>query len=340
MKALLIPGDGVVDIVDLPLPQPGPGEVVIQIRRSGICGTDLRFLEETREQAAGRARFVPGHEAAGVIAQVGPGVVARKVGERVIGYHHIGCGDCHYCRADIPTQCATKTVTGRTRHGSNAEYLLLPEWAAFPLPDRFSFSEGVLLACNVSTAFSALRKANVGPLTTVAIFGQGVVGLSATMLATAMGARVASVDLSPKRLAMASEFGADITLNPLDSDVEATLKHWGGGRGVDVVIECSGNGKAVQQALNVLGPQGSLIFVGGGSNFQLTSNTLLGPELNLRGSSVYRPSELDDLIELITTKNLSISRLIEREFEFSAAADAYALAQKQETAKLLFRWSD
>lgn len=339
MKALLIPGDGQVNLVDLPDPTPGPGEVVLQVYRSGICGTDLKFLEETATEAESRAGFAPGHESAGVIVAVGPGVITRKVGERVIGYHHIGCGLCHHCRSDLPTQCADKTVTGRTRHGSNAQYELLPEWAVFPLPDAFDFNEGVLLACNVSTAFSALGKAGASLFTRIAVFGQGVVGLSATMLAAALGARVAAVDLSPNRLKLAAEFGAELTLNPAVDDVAGTLIRWSG-RGVDRVIECSGSAKAVQQALAALGPEGAMVFVGAGSHIDTLSNTLLGRELKLWGSSVYRPGEYQPMLDLIQSKHLPIKKLIEREFAPEAAGEAYALAAKREAGKLLFRWHD
>lgn len=339
MKALLIPGDGRVELVSLPDPTPGPGEVVIEMHRSGICGTDLKFLEETAEEAKSRAHYVPGHESSGVIAAVGPGVVHRKVGDRVIGYHHIGCGSCHYCRCDLPTQCADKTVTGRTRHGSNAQYELLPEWAVMPLADEFSFDEGVLLACNVSTAFSALRKAEVNVFRRIAIFGQGVVGLSATLLAAAQGARVAAIDLSDNRLQKASQFGADITINPMRTDVVEALRQWSG-RGVDVVIECSGSEKAVAQALEALGPEGTMVFVGAGGHLDTLSNTLLGRELKLWGSSVYRPGEYDPMVRLILERQLSISRLLERTFLPEEAQAAFTLAQQRDSGKLLISWQD
>lgn len=339
MKALLIPGDGAVNLVDLPDPTPGPGEVVIEMRRSGICGTDLKFLEETTEEAKARAAFVPGHESSGVIVAVGPGVTHRKVGNRVVGYHHIGCGDCHYCRSDLPTQCENKTVTGRSRHGSNAQYEVLPEWATFLLPDEFDFDEGVLFACNTSTAYSALGKAETGPLRKIAIFGQGVVGLNATMLATAMGARVAAVDLSQNRLRMAASLGAELTLDPAQQDVVEELRRWSG-RGVDAVIECSGSAKAVAQALDALGPEGAIIFIGAGSHVDTLSNTLLGRELKLWGSSVYRPSEYEPMLALIREKRLPLKSLIEQVYAPEQASEAYARAHQREVGKLLFRWSD
>lgn len=339
MKALLIPGDHVVRLEELPDPVPGPGEVRIRMHRSGICGTDLHFLRETIADRGERGRTVPGHESAGVVESVGPGVTARRVGERVIGYHHIGCGSCHHCRADVPTQCASKTVTGRTRHGSNAEFEVLPAWAVFPLDDAFSFDAGVLLACNVSTAFSALRKGDVRATTTVAVFGQGVVGQSAVMLARAMGARVAAVDPSGPRRETARALGAELTLDPTTDDVVGALARWGGGRGVQVALECSGNGQAVRAALDALGPHGVLVFVGGGSQFAASSNDLLGREATLVGSSVYRPSEYDLLTRFVRERGLDLDALVEEVFPPERAAEAYARAGEMTARKLLFDWT-
>lgn len=338
MRALLIPGDGVAEMTQLPDPVPGQGEVVIRVHRSGICGTDLHFLEESREERGERARIVPGHESAGVIAAVGPGVVHGTVGDRVIGYHHIGCGSCRWCRADLPTQCERKTITGRTRHGSNAEYELLPEWAAIPLPDLYSFDHGVLLSCNISTAYSALAKANVGPGTRVAVFGQGVVGMSAVMLAAALGAHVAAVDLSDARLATSAELGAGLIANPANGDVIAAVREWSGGRGVNVALECSGTGPAVRGCLDVLGPEGTLVFVGGGARIDAKSDDLLGRELRLVGTSVYRPSEFYAFTRLIEDERLDLDRLISRTFAPEEAPAAYAMAGNRNAKKLLFDW--
>lgn len=339
MKALLIPGDGRVEMVDLPDAEPGPGEVKIQMKRSGICGTDLFFLRETRDARGMGAGIVPGHESAGVIVATGAGVTSRVIGERVVGYHHIGCGACRFCRADLPTQCADKTVTGRTRHGSNAEFIVLPAWAAFPLPAAFDFDEGVLLACNVSTAFSALRKAKASALQKIAVFGQGVVGLSVLMLGLKMGAQIAAIDVSSSRLQIAQDLGASLVLNPNETDVVSELRNWSGGRGLQAVIECSGSSQAARQGLDALGARGVMVFVGAGSELTLSSNDLLGREVKLLGSSVYRPSEFQLLVDFICDKSIPIRDLIESTFEPEDAAAAFELAATQTKGKLLFAWS-
>lgn len=338
MKAILLPGDGEIKLVNLPDPQPGPGEVVLAMRCSGVCGTDLHFLRESVEQRGDRAGVVPGHEASGVIVAVGEGVVHRKVGERVIGYHHIGCGFCQYCRAGAPTMCANKRVVGRHIHGSDGQYEVLPEWAVLPLPDDFSFEEGALLACNVSTAYSALRKGAVSPGTRLVIFGQGGVGLSAVLLARALGARIAAVDLSDNRMRMGAAFGVEKTINPARENVVEEIRQWSGGRGADVVLECSGSSKAMQQAVQAAGPQTAVVFVGGGGVLETPVAELLAKELKLYGSSVYKPHEFDDMLRLIREKQVPIAKLIARSFLIEEASAAFALAAKQEVGKVLFRW--
>lgn len=338
MRAVLFPGDGVVDVVDLPDPEPGPGEVVIRMQVSGICGTDLHYMNETPEARGPRREIVPGHEAAGVIVAVGPGVVRRRVGDRVVGYHHVGCNACHYCRLGVPTQCPDKRVAGRHVHGSDGQYEVLPEHGVFVLPDDFDFVEGAVIACNFSTAYSALMKVPVDARTRVAVLGQGGVGLCATMVADAFGARVAAVDLSDNRLARARGLGAELTLNPTRDDVVPALKDWNEGRGPDVVVECSGSSKAIAQGLAALAPLGSMVFVGAGGRVDADVGAFRSPEQRLLGTSVYRPGEYEPMLRLIRDKDLDLSRIVEAEYPVDEARAAFDVMLRQDTGKVLFRW--
>ena len=339
MKAILFPGDSEIDVVDLPDPEPGPGEVVIEMRVSGVCGTDLHYMRETPEQRGERRHVVPGHEAAGVIVAVGAGVTRRRVGERVIGYHHIGCNACHYCRLGIPTQCPNKRVTGRHIHGSDGQYEVLPEHGVFVLPDDLTFADGAVLACNFSTAYSALMKVPVDARMRVAVFGQGGVGVCATMIASAFGARVAAIDLADTRLERARGSGADITLNPRNDDVREALKAWSDGRGPDVVIECSGSSAAVDQGLSSLAPLGSMVFVGAGGTVNADVSSFRSPEQRLLGTSVYRPGEYEPMIRLIRDKRLELTSIVEREHTIDEARDAFDTMLRQDSGKVLFRWA-
>lgn len=338
MKAVMFPGDGEIELVNLPDPEPGPGEVVIEMRVSGVCGTDLHYMQETPEQRGDRRAIVPGHEAAGVIVAVGPGVVRRRVGDRVIGYHHVGCNHCHYCRLGVPTQCPNKRVAGRHIHGSDGQYEVLPEHGVFVLPDEFSFVEGAILACNFSTAYSALMKVPVDARSRVAVLGQGGVGVCATMVAHAFGARVAAVDLSDNRLSRAAELGAEITLNPKRDDVTAELKRWGSGRGPDIVIECSGSSAAISQGMAALAPLGAMVFVGAGGRVDADVGAFRSPEQRLLGTSVYRPGEYEPMLNLVRDKGIDLTRIVEGEYEIDDARAAFDVMLRQDTGKVLFRW--
>lgn len=339
MKAVLFPGDGEIELVDLPDPEPGPGEVVIQMQVSGICGTDLHYMRETPEQRGAKRGIVPGHEAAGVIVAVGAGVVRRKVGDRVVGYHHVGCNHCHYCRLGVPTQCPSKTVVGRHIHGSDGQYEVLPEHGVFVLPDDFSFVEGAIIACNFSTAYSALMKVTVDARSRVAVLGQGGVGLCATMIASAFGAKVAAVDLSDNRLARAEEMGAELALNPKRDDVTDALKRWNSARGPDVVVECSGSSAAIAQGLAALAPLGSMVFVGAGGSVNADVGAFRSPEQRLLGTSVYRPGEYEPMLRLIRDKELDLGRIVEGEYSIDDARAAFDVMLRQDTGKALFRWT-
>lgn len=339
MKAVLFPGDGKIDLVALPDPDPGPGEVVVKMQVSGICGTDLHYMAETPEQRGERRGIVPGHEAAGIIVAVGVGVVRRRIGDRVVGYHHIGCNHCHYCRLGVPTQCPNKRVAGRHIHGSDGQYEVLPEHGVFVLPDDFSFVEGAIVACNFSTAYSALMKVPVDARARVAVLGQGGVGLCATMIANAFGARVAAVDLSDNRLARAAEFGAELTINPKREDVTDALKGWNGGRGPDVVVECSGSSSAIAQGLAALAPLGTMVFVGAGGSLSSDVGAFRSPEQRLLGTSVYRPGEYEPMLRLIRDKGLDLSRIVEGEYPIEDARAAFDVMLRQDSGKVLFRWA-
>jgi threonine dehydrogenase-like Zn-dependent dehydrogenase len=215
---------------------------------------------------------------------------------------------------------------------------VLPEWAVLPLSDDFTDEEGALLACNVSTAYSALMKGPAAALTRLVVFGQGGVGLSAVLLGRALGARVAAVDLVDERLHMASEFGAELTLNPSRDDVAREILLWSGGCGVELIVECSGATAAIQQALAVAGPHGKLIFVGAGGRLDIPVAGLLGRELSLHGSSVYQPHEMEALMRLIREKQIPIRRLIGQTFRIDQAEEAFAAAAARNGGKILFDW--
>jgi D-arabinose 1-dehydrogenase-like Zn-dependent alcohol dehydrogenase len=176
------------------------------------------------------------------VAERGAGVTEAEapIGQRVMQHHYKGCGLCKHCRTGWSQLCGKGiTVYGVTGHGGHAPYMKVPAFTLVPLPDALSFEEGAAVSCGTGTAYGALRRIDISGVDTLAVFGQGPVGLSATMLGVAMGARVIAVDISPERLKLAREFGAEAVINSKETDPIAALKQLTHGEGVDAAMDCT-----------------------------------------------------------------------------------------------------
>src|SRR5215468_4335218 len=249
MKAVVFPGDRKVQVLDFPDPTPGPGEVVLEIKASGMCGSDLKFYRAVGGAAslgfkAASGPVIAGHEPCGVVAAVGAGVSDKqaRVGMRVMQHHYRGCGVCEHCSTGWMQMCVegVAEVYGATGHGAHARYMKCPARTLVPLPDGLSFDAGAAISCGTGTAWGALQRLGLQGDHTIAVFGQGPVGLSATLLAAEMGARVIALDTSPERLARAKEFGADLLINPAKTEnVVQAIRDATRGRGAHASLDAS-----------------------------------------------------------------------------------------------------
>src|ERR687884_828405 len=247
MRGAVFLGNRKVELRTFPDPTPGEGEVVIAMKASGMCGSDLKFYRSPpgAAQAAlglgGNAEpFIAGHEPCGVVVARGPAVSEREapIGQRVMDHHYAGCGVCKHCRVGWSQLCREGiTVYGVTANGGHADYLKVPARTLVPLPDELSFAEGAAVACGTGTAYGALKRMKLCGGDTLAVFGQGPVGLSATVLGNAMGARVIAVETSPDRMKLAREFGADTVIDAGTEDPVAALRDLTHGVGVDLGVD-------------------------------------------------------------------------------------------------------
>jgi len=221
MKGIVFLGDRRLELRDFPDPTPEAGEVVLEIKASGMCGSDLDLYraplgEGLKDLNVGGGPVIAGHEPCGMVAEVGPCVPEAMAvsGMRVMVHHYSGCGVCKHCRSGWSQLCLEGIkVYGVTDHGGHAQYMKVPASTLVNLPDELSFEMGAAISCGTGTAYGALRRMNISGHDTIAIFGQGPVGLSGTLLAKAMGARVIAVDIDETRLILAREFGADVTIH-------------------------------------------------------------------------------------------------------------------------------
>src|SRR5437660_5337297 len=248
MRAVTFLGNRKLELTEFPDPAPGSGEVVLDIKASGMCGSDLKFYRASGGAASlglGKVSgpVIAGPGPCGVVAAVGPEVpenVAR-VGDRVMVHHYHGCGTCEHCLTGWSQMCiGGSTVYGATGHGAHAPHMKVPAHTLVPLPEALSFETGAAISCGTGTAFGALRRMNLSGRDTIVIVGQGPVGLSATQLAAAMGARVIALDVSAERLQRAKEFGADILIDPKSDDPIAAIKQTTHALGADLSLDTTG----------------------------------------------------------------------------------------------------
>jgi alcohol dehydrogenase len=265
MKALVFRGPNQIGIEHVPIPKPGPGEAVIRVTLTTICGTDLHILKGEYPVKPG---LIIGHEPVGIIHEIGVGVSGYKIGERVLVGAITPCGQCNYCLSGDWSQCGGAIggwKFGNTINGAQAEYLLVPNAQAnlAKIPDDLRDEQVVLLADIASTGISATESADLQIGDTVAIFAQGPIGLCATAGAKLKGASlIIAVESDPVRSQMAKRMGADVVLNFKETDVITEIKRLTDGKGVDVAIEALGTQGTFENALRALRAGGTLSSLG------------------------------------------------------------------------------
>jgi alcohol dehydrogenase len=269
MQANVFHGVDDIRIEEVPRPSPGPGEALLRVTLTTICGTDLHIL---RGEYPVRPGLIIGHEPVGVIAELGPGVTGYEVGERVLVGAITPCGQCGACLSGHHSQCGHgggyEAIGGwrfgNTIHGAQAEYLLVPNAQAnmAKVPDELSDEQVVLLADIASTGFSGAESGQVRIGDAVVVFAQGPIGLCATVGARLMGAAlVIGVNCDDARLLMSRRMGADVVIDYRKVDVVDEVKRLTGG-GVDVAIEALGTQQTFESALRCLRPGGTLSSLG------------------------------------------------------------------------------
>ena len=344
MKAVVFPGDRKLQFLDFPDPTPGPGEVVLEIKASGMCGSDLKFYRAVGGASSlglGKVSgpIIAGHEPCGVVVAVGAGVAEKqaRIGMRVMQHHYRGCGVCEHCSTGWMQMCVdgVAEVYGATGNGAHARYMKCPARTLVPLPDNLSFDAGAAISCGTGTAWGALHRLDLQGNHTIAVFGQGPVGLSATLLAAHMGARVIALDTSEERLARAKDFGADVLINPLKTEnVVQAIRDLTHGRGADASLDASSSPKARAEAVRCVRTWGKACFVGEGDSVTLdVSSDLLRRQVTLIGSWTFSTVGQADCARYIADRGIDIDKLFTHHWKLEQAEEAYKLFDKQTSGK-------
>lgn len=338
MKGVVFLGDRRAEVRTFPDPQPGPGEVVVQLKAGGLCGSDLHGYRQTQEVRAGNTT-IPGHEPSGVIAAIGAGVTSLQLGDRVSVYHFRTCGHCRECRAGNMMWCEERQGYGGPIHGSDADLILTDARNCLPLPNELSFAVGAMMACNAGTAFSSISKLQLSGKDTVAIFGQGPVGLAGLLFARALGARVIVVEPLAERRELALRLGADEAVDPMSGDPVATIKELTRGRGADAAYETAGSAASQRGVVDCLATGGRAVFVGFGSQENsLNPSDIISRQLTLMGSFVLPVPMYFDMVRFVLEKKIDLERLITHRFPIDKAPEAFALFDSGKTGKVIFEW--
>ena len=338
MKGVVFLGDREMEIRELPEPDPGPDEIVIDMKASGLCGSDLRQYRSPREGMANTT--VAGHEPCGVVTKIGPRVTDLGVGDRVMMHHYTGCGRCSMCRIGYTQMCLVHhEVYGSTKDGGHEELMLAPASTCVALPDSLSFAEGAACACGTGTAFHGVKRLGVTGADTVAVFGQGPVGLSATMFAAAMGARVIAVDVIPERLELASKLGAGVAIDAGRDDAVEAVRDLTGGEGADAVVEATGIPDVRNNAMDSVRNWGRVCLVGEGHETSFdVSRQIIHKQLTVHGSWTFSLGGLAEVVRFVEERKVPLSDLITHRFPLERAVEAYRLFDEGKTGKVVFEW--
>ncbi len=330
---------------EFPIPEPGHSEVLIRMKASSLCGSDLRAIYRPTDQGSGAEAYqgvIVGHEPCGQIERVGPGVKHFKAGDRVIVYHIAGCGLCDECRKGYMIGCTApeRQGYGWQRNGGHADFLLAEESTLVALPDTLSYLDGAMVACGIGTAYAASCRVAVSGRDVVLVTGLGPVGLGVALLCQVMGARVIGVEAIAERIELAHKLGiADVVMPGDDGQELAELREKTGGHGFEVCIDCSGNAQARHLCLEAARDWGRIVFVGEGGTVSFAPSPLLiHKQLTLYGSWVCSIQQMEELVERLVRWNLHPGIMVTHTFPLARAKEAYELFDSGQTGKVAITW--
>jgi len=313
MKALTLKEYKRLEMTEMPEPQIGPDDLLVQVKACGICGSDIHGFDGSTGRRV--PPLVMGHEASGVVAEAGDKVAQFRVGERVTFDSTVYCGKCYFCRRGEVNLCDNRQVLGVSpgeyrRHGAFAEFVVVPQHITYPLPDALSFEHAAMIEA-VSVAVHAVGLTPVKLGDTAVVVGSGMIGLLVVQALRLAGCnRVIAIDLDERRLRLAAELGDEVCLNAGKPDVASAVRDYTSGRGADVAMEVVGNTQALQTALASLRKGGILTLIGNLSpKVELPLQSVVTRQIRLLGSCA-SSGEYPACIDLLARKALRVDPLI------------------------------
>ncbi len=329
-----VAGPGFV-LKDVDIPVPEDDEVLIKVEAVGICGSDIPIFKGIRPVPL---PFIPGHEFAGTIVDVGADVREFKKGDKVVPGLVQNCGRCKYCRQGLESLCDNLVETGIHVNGAFAEYVAVPEHTLHLKPEEMTFSEGASVD-PIASAYRPVKKACVGSEDVVVVYGPGPIGLYAAQIARVEGAKtLIMVGTRESRLQLARELGVDITINigEKKEDPIVRIKELTGGEMADVVIETAGTPEVIEMCLNSVRKNGRLSLAG---VLHKPSTLLLAPivrrEINITGSICYTWLDFQNSMDLVASGKVKVGPIVTHELPLKDIAKGLDLIDKREAIKVV-----
>lgn len=331
-------------VEEVPVPEIGEDELLVEVKAASICGTDLRIVRNGHRKLHDGQRIVLGHEFAGVVARAGRRTAGFREGDRVGVAPNMGCGQCGMCARGLPNMCPDYTAFGITLDGAHTRYVRVPHAAlaqgsVMPLPEAMSFQHACLIE-PFSCVVNASRAVRMEPGDVALVFGAGPIGLMHVMLANLCGASwVICADLQPARLKLGAELGATSAIDPSKEDVREHVMAATGGRGADVVITACSVAAVQEQALGLLAPLGRLCLFGGlpkdGSHVRFDTNLIHYRQLVVTGVTGGAPRDFRTALAMVAAGRVPIDRVVSHRFPMSDLAAAYEAAMGADAMKVV-----
>lgn len=332
MLAAVYRGQNDMRLENVPVPAIAPGEILVRVHTCGICGTDLKKIS-TGSHSAPR---IFGHETAGIVAKVGERVTNFQIGDRVMVFHHIPCGQCYYCRHKTFAQCETYKSVGCTAGfepsgGGFAEYVRVMDWiverGTVRIPENVSFEQAAFVE-PVNTCMKGIDTLRLTQDETVLVIGQGPIGLILSVLATRTGARVITSDLYSQRLTISKSFGLSVTVDASRDDVTKTARELTEGRGADAVILAVGGTALIRPAMDATRPGGRVLLFAQTARGEVTVDpaAICVDEKSLLGSYSASVELQEESVRFVMGHEMDLERLISHRFPLTRALEALDLA--------------
>src|SRR3954447_6189180 len=332
MMAAVYRGVDDVRMETVGVPEIGPREMLVRVHTCGICGTDLKKIS-TGSHSAPR---IFGHETSGVVARVGSAVDRFRVGDRVMVFHHIPCGECYYCRHKTFAQCPAYKKVGCTAGfepsgGGFAEYVRVMDWivekGTVPIPDGVSFEQAAFVE-PVNTCMKGIERLALEPDETVLVIGQGPIGIILSVLAQRAGARVITSDLYEQRLTISKGFGLENAINNSSADVVAEARRRSEGRGVDAAILAVGSNNLIRTAMDAVRPGGRVLLFAQTQHSEAVFDpaAVCVDEKTLIGSYSASVDLQAESVRFVMGQEMALEKLISHRFPLAQAVEALELA--------------